>query len=192
MKLFRQDKTRFLVTNLLRGLVWLGVIVVAFILIKKQVDKHYLAWIDPLAARPALMYLLFYASEQIFGLIPPEIFMIWGLRNGDVREFVLTVFFLTVISYFAGVVAYYIGKYLHGTRLYHFLFHRLWKGLDEKLHRFGPLLIVVAALTPLPYSGTCMLVGSVHFPPGKFFLYTLFRILRFAAYAPVIWQANIL
>lgn len=192
MKLFRRDESRFLLINLLRGLIWLGVIVIAFILIKKQVDKHYLAWVEPLAERPILMYILFYASEQIFGLIPPEIFMIWGLRNGNLQEFILTVFLLTVISYFAGVVAYFIGKYLHDTSLYHFLFQRLWKGLDEKLNRYGPLLIIVASLTPLPYSGTCMLVGSVNYAPGKFFLYTLFRIVRFAAYAPVIWEANIL
>lgn len=192
MKRFRQDKVRFLFTNLLRGLVWLSAIVIAFILIKKQIDKQYLAWIDPLAARPALMYVLFYTSEQIFGLIPPEIFLIWGLRNGNVQEFILTVFLLTVISYFAGTVAYLIGKYLHDTKLYLFLFKRLWKGLDEKLNRYGPLLIIVAALTPLPYSGICMLVGSVRYPPGKFFLYTLFRIVRFAAYAPVIWEANVL
>ncbi|NMB71460.1 MAG: VTT domain-containing protein [Bacteroidales bacterium] len=192
MSLFRRDKTRFLVINLLRGLAWLGVIVIAFVLIKKLVDKHYLAWIEPLVNSPALMYLLFYASEQIFGLIPPEIFMIWGLRNGNAQEFILTVFFLTVISFFAGMMAYFLGKYLYGTKLYDFLFRRLWKGLDEKLHRYGPLLIIVASLTPLPYSGTCMLVGSVNYPPAKFFLYSLFRILRFAAYAPVIWQANVM
>lgn len=191
MHLIKNEKNRFLIINLLRGLLWLGLIVGAFILIKKQVDKHYLAWIEPLAANAALMYVLFYASEQIFGIIPPEIFMIWGLRNGSLPEFIVTVFLLAVISYFAGIIAFLIGKYLHGTRLYDFLFKRIWKGLDTKLHRFGPLLIIVASLTPLPYSGTCMLVGSIHYPQKKFLAYTLFRLLRFAAYAPVIWEANI-
>lgn len=192
MSVGKRDKTVFLIRNLLRGLLWLFLIILAFILIKKYVNKNYITWLEPLYDDPFLIYLIYSCSELIFGLIPPEVFMIWGLRSANPHQYILTVCLLTSISYAAGLITYSIGRYLHATRLYNYLMEKLWHGLEDKLNRYGILLVIVAALTPVPYSGTCMLVGAVKMPFKKFLFYSLSRIARFAAYAPIVWEANIL
>jgi membrane protein YqaA with SNARE-associated domain len=59
------------------------------------------------------------------------------------------------------------------------------------LQKYGVFLILVAAITPLPWSAISMLVGSLHYPSKKYLLWALARFIRFAVYAAIIWEANI-
>ncbi|MGB1185025.1 MAG: short-chain dehydrogenase, partial [Schleiferiaceae bacterium] len=54
--------------------------------------------------------------------------------------------------------------------------------------RFGGLLIIIAALTPLPYPIVCQLCGINKFPFRAFALLTLVRFLRFAIYGLVLYK----
>ena len=49
------------------------------------------------------------------------------------------------------------------------------------------LLVVVGAVTPVPYSATCMLAGSVKYPFNTFLLICITRIIRFAFYGWMVW-----
>jgi membrane protein YqaA with SNARE-associated domain len=99
---------------------------------------------------------------------------------------------LTVMSYAAGVTAYFFGRYLHNTRLYHFLRDRYLQKAEVLLKEYGLYLIMVAALTPVPFSGVAMLVGSVHFPIDRYFYWSLTRFIKYAVSAWVIWEANMI
>ena len=99
---------------------------------------------------------------------------------------------LSTISYGAGLIGYFIGKTFYDTRIYEFLQDRLLGKYETFLRKFGGFLIIVAALTPLPFSGICILVGSVKFNYKKFMLFSSFRFLRFFAYGYIVWQANLL
>lgn len=185
------DKRKFLIRNLLRGFVWLAVIVIAFIYARKNYDFTLETVLGPVYDRPTVVYFIFLASEVIFGIIPPEFFMIWSLRSELLSNYINNIIALSAISYVAGIIGFGIGAYLKNTRFYRIMKYRVFGKFEKHLNNYGGFLVVVAALTPLPFSGIAMLVGSVHYSFKKYLWFSLFRFLRFLVYGIVIWEANI-
>ncbi len=190
--MFRNEKIRYLASNLARGMAWLLVLLLVFIFLKKNLDSSSLAPLEPFLDRPALVYLIYSLSEFAFGIIPPELFMIWALRSGSLASYVSLVASFAAISYLAGIAGYWIGYFLQTTRIFRYLRRKRLKKYEERLRRFGSFLLVVAALTPVPFSAICMLVGSGRYPFGKFLGVALTRFLRFGLYAWFVWEANML
>ena len=185
------DRRRFLIKNLLRGFLWLAVIVIGFIYLRKNYNFTLEAVLGPVYDQPTIVYLIFLASEVIFGIIPPEFFMIWSLRDEVLMAYINNVIALSAISYMAGIIGFGIGAYLKNTRFYRIMKYRVFGKFEKHLNNYGGFLVVVAALTPLPFSGIAMLVGSVHYSFKKYLWFSLLRFLRFIAYGIVIWEANI-
>lgn len=174
----------------MRGLIWLVIIIGIFLLFKKYVDDNYISWLTPIFDAPAIMIIVFLASEVMVGIIPPEVFMIWALRNNDIPEYIATIALLAVISYLAGLTGYFIGRYLNTTLFYRFFRRKFLSKSEKLLNIYGLYMIIVAALTPVPFSGVSMLIGSVRYPFKKYFFYSLTRFLRFAIYSWIIWEVN--
>jgi len=185
------DRRRFLLKNLLRGFLWLAVIVAAFIYARKNYDFTLETVLGPVYDQPTVVYLIFLASEVIFGIIPPEFFMIWSLRSGILLNYINNIIALSAISYVAGIIGFGIGAYLKNTQFYKQMKKRVFGKFEKHLNNYGGFLVIVAALTPLPFSGIAMLVGSVHYSFKKYLWFSLFRFLRFLVYGIVIWEANI-
>jgi membrane protein YqaA with SNARE-associated domain len=127
----------------------------------------------------------FLLSESTLGLLSPEIFVIW-VKQFDYPW--LWLLLIATISYSGAIIAYFIG-----TKLY--MLPRIHKWIDEtfavqfgQIRRFGGLLIILAAVTPLPYPPVCIISGMVHFPFRLFLILVATRFLRFAAYAALIFQ----
>ncbi len=190
MNTTKREETQFFVKNLIRGLLWLTVLVGGYIIFKKNVDFDYMEWLKPIWDHPLLVYSIFTLSEIIIGIIPPEIFMIISAEKNIVSEYVTSIIVLSFISYGAGFAGYWIGIYFNHTKYYRYLKRKYFGKYEKYLNKFGMFLVIVASLTPLPFSGIAMLVGSVRFPMKKFLLFSLFRFLRFAVYASIIWQAH--
>jgi len=186
------DRNRFLLRNLIKGLVWLAIIVVGYIFLRKNYDFTLESVLGPIYHKPTIIYLFFLASEVIFGIIPPEFFMIWSLRSGVLINYVNNIIALSFISYAAGIIGFGIGTYLKNTQFYKHMKKRVFGKFEKHLNNYGGFLVVVASLTPLPFSGIAMLVGSVHYSIRKYLLFSLFRFARFLTYSMVIWEANIL
>jgi membrane protein DedA with SNARE-associated domain len=185
-----RTKRNFFWSNLLKGLATLALMMLLFIAFKKTGGTKYIEWLEPIYSKPVLMFLIFTASELIIGLIPPEIFMIWGLSRGGPETYISIVALLGVISYLAGWIAYFVGKRGHNTLWYRFLKRKYFSKYEIYFSEYGGFLLIVAAATPLPYSAVCMLVGATGFKRSKFLLYSLSRIARYALYGFIVWEAN--
>jgi membrane protein YqaA with SNARE-associated domain len=188
----KREETVFFVKNLLKGFLMLAIIVVAYVLLKDRIDPENFDWLRPFYERPIIVYAIFIVSEVLIGIIPPEFFMIWATRHDDVNVYIYLILILTVVSFAAGIIGYWIGRYFNRTRYYRLLKRRFFGKYEKYLIRFGGFLIIVASLTPLPFSGIAMLVGSIRYPFRKYLYFSAFRFLRFAAYSYVIWQAHTL
>lgn len=185
------DRRRFLLRNLLRGFLWLAVIVAGYLYLRNNYDFSMERVLGPIYDRPTIVYLVFLASEVIFGIIPPEFFMIWSLKDELLSDYVYDIIGLSAISYVAGIIGFGIGAYLKNTRFYRIMKVRVFGKFEKHLNNYGGFLVIVAALTPLPFSGIAMLVGSVHYSFKKYMWFSLFRFLRFIVYGIVIWEANV-
>ena len=188
----RSARATFFIKNLTRGLLWLAVIVVGFILFNHYVDIESSEFLMSLGDNPGLVYLVYFISEIIVGIIPPEMFMMWSLELTHGRNYVLDVALLASISYIAGVATYLFGLYFHKTVLYRYLRRRYLGKFEGYAHQFGGFLLFVAAVTPIPYSGICMVMGAANYSRRNFFLITLFRFLRFMVYGYIMWRASLI
>ena len=185
-------RSAFFFRNLLKGLVWLSIIVLLFVLAKHNVNQELLHRFEPVFNRSGLILLIYASSEFLIGIIPPELFMIWSLRSGVLHHYILWMVLLTIISYCAGLGAYFFGRYLHNTQFYNYLRKRYLQKTEILLQEYGLYLILVASLTPLPFSGVAMLVGAVHYPVRNYIYLSLARFIKFAVSGYVIWEANML
>jgi membrane protein YqaA with SNARE-associated domain len=183
-----ESRSSFLWRNLLRGLAWFAVILTAYILAAEELAV-YEREINAVGDQLPLLLTIFTVSEIVFGMIPPELFMLIWQSKGVLSEYVLNLTYMTLISYAAGVLGYYIGRYFSKTGIYQRIHQRYLMQYDEKLRTYGIYLVLVGAITPLPFSATCMLAGSVHTPIDRFLLVCVARIIRFAGYGWAVWAA---
>ena len=186
-----REKTQFFLYNLLRGLFFLVVTIAGYFVAKKYLGLDLKEMMGPLYESPKTVFSMFWISEVVFGIIPPEFFMIWSQRHEDYNLFVSNVIAFMVISYVAGVIGYWFGAYLNTTKAYGFLKKGVFGKFESQFNKYGGFLVIVAAMTPIPFSGVCMLVGSARYSFSRFLFFALTRFVRFTAYAYVIWQVHV-
>lgn len=185
-----ETRSSFLIKNLVRGLVWFAVIITAFILLEGYIQDNFKSHIDDIRANPGILYGIYTLSEIVFGLLPPELFMmIWVLDHIDVAGFAINLSILTVISYGAGVLGYYLGRTFSKTDFYQTRVREKYlKQYEGQLKKYGGYLVFVGAVTPVPFSATCMLAGSARLDFKTFLLICISRVVRFALYGWMVWN----
>ena len=184
-----ESPTNFLMKNLFRGLIGFAVIISAFIFFEDYFQTNFTSFLRNIEDRPELLYLVFFGSEVFFGLVPPEFFMmIWVLNKIDLLNFCFNLGFLTLISYGAGVIGYFVGYYFSKRKGFKKVFIKYLAPYEDLLRRYGFYLVFVGAVTPLPFSATCMVAGSVRLNFKQFLLISVSRILRFAVYGWMVWK----
>lgn len=183
-----ESKSSFLFKNLAKGLAWFVVILAAYILVKGELD-FYKEEINQLGDNMPLLLSVFTVSEIVFGILPPEIFMLIWQTKGILSEYIINLSILTLISYAAGVLGYFIGKFFSKTDLYKKIHAKYLQQYDKQLKRFGGYLVLVGAVTPVPFSATCMMAGSVNLNFKNFLLICISRIIRFAFYGYFVWSS---
>lgn len=128
---------------------------------------------------------VFFISESILGLVPPELFIAWAANSA------LPVFYLSLLalfSYLGGVVSFFIGKYIAKTRsVYNYMEVKMKKHL-KNTKKWGGFLIVVGALLPIPFAMTSIAAGVIGYKFSNFLLFGLLRFVRFYLYALIIFQ----
>lgn len=184
-----ESRSRFLIKNILRGLAWFAVIIFIFILAEDYIQTNFEKDIEAIHDKPVLLYMVFFTSEVVFGLIPPEFFMmVWILHGVTIPVFVVNLIILTVLSYVAGIIGYLIGRNLSKTPFYKRIEDRYLKEYSGNLKKYGGFLVIVGATTPVPYSATCMLAGSINLDFKYFLLICITRIIRFSVYGWMVWS----
>ena len=187
----RNDRIDFFLKQLGKGFLFLIVIVGGYIFANRFLGIDLKTVMGPLYESPKTVFTIFLISEFVFGIIPPEFFFIWAQRHHDLGLFINNVIVLGLISYSAGVFGYWFGRLMDKSKAYHLFSERVFGKFEKHFHTYGGFLVIVAAMTPLPFSGICMLVGSVRYPFSKFLIYSTARFVRFAVYAGIIWQAQL-
>ena len=184
-------RVKFLVQNGLKGLAWFAILLMGYFLFNEIViSKKPDAWIEQFYAWPVIIYAIYLASEFFFGIIPPEFFMIWAYNKAGVGSYFIYVGFFAVVSYFMGYITFLIGQFLYKRISFRKFKRKFLTNQTPLLKKYGLFLIIIAALTPVPWSAVCLLVGSAGYPTPRFLKYALFRILRFAVYGYIIFQTH--
>lgn len=128
----------------------------------------------------------FFVSETLLGLVPPEVFIAWA---GKMYNPWLYLSLLAILSYGGGLLSYWLGRSITKMPSVHnYLEVKMEKQLKNS-KKWGGFLIIVGALLPLPFSISCIAAGIIEFPFKNVVLYGSLRLLRFAIYGLIIFNA---
>ncbi|WP_406683735.1 VTT domain-containing protein [Seonamhaeicola sp. MEBiC1930] len=129
--------------------------------------------------------IFFFISETLLGLVPPELFIAWSGKLNNPWGY-LTI--LAFLSYFGGLLSYYIGDFITKIpKVHRYLEEKMQKQLKNS-KKWGGFLIVVGALLPLPFSISCLAAGIIKFPFKGVVSFGALRLLRFVIYGLVIFN----
>ncbi len=132
-----------------------------------------------------VVFSVFFASESLLGLIPPEIFIAWSDKTASP---ILYLSILALLSYLGGVISYFIGKSITKIPSVHdYLEVKMAKHI-RNTRKWGGFLIVVGALLPIPFSITSIAAGMIKYPFLSYLLFGLLRFVRFYLYAVAIFS----
>lgn len=135
---------------------------------------------------PIGVFAVFFASESILGLIPPEIFIAWSGKSDYPKLFLAA---LATLSYLGGVLSYFMGRGIASIpSVFVYLEVKMEKHI-KNMRKWGGFLIIVGALLPVPFAVSSMAAGIIKFPFGNYLLFGLLRFLRFFIYGAAIFGA---
>ena len=109
MKKQKKGFYSYFTKNLIKGFVYLAVLVLLLILFKNYFQEQHDAIEHWVSDDYSLMLVIFLISEIFVGILPPELFMIWSIDD-PIDIYTLIVAVMAVISLLAGWVNYWIGK----------------------------------------------------------------------------------
>ena len=134
---------------------------------------------------PLTILAVFFASESLLGLVPPEIFIAWADKT-EAPIFFLSV--LALLSYLGGVFSFFVGKAISKMPSVYAYFDVKMQKQVKMLRKWGGFLIVAGALLPIPFSITSITAGLIHYPFRFYLLFGLLRFVRFYLYALLIFN----
>lgn len=134
---------------------------------------------------PKFILFIFFVSETILGLLPPEIFIAWSAKMIN-PWFYLGL--LGTLSYLGGICAYGLGgltfkipsvkNYIEDKIAIHI----------KNLKKWGGFFVLVGAMLPIPHSIVSFACGLIKYDFKNYLLWAAFRFLRFFIYGFAIFN----
>ena len=145
--------------------------------------------------RPAYSWIVFILTvcESVFLFVPPEVFMTPPIIANK-RRAVPIVTAAALGSVVGGAIAYMIGAWLYDSvgmwLITTFSNPELIESTVRPMFtKYGVLIIVLTAVTPIPYKLLAIWLGFIGFPIWIFLgVSALFRTARFAIVGYLLWQ----
>ena len=128
----------------------------------------------------------FFLPDALTLPLPADAFSALALTGG--MDFWTIVLFGSLGSLSGGCVGFSIGRMLSHTRFFRAFMSKRGAQVDRMMRRYGPWALLVAVLTPVPYSIACWGSGALNMRFRTFFLISLLRAPRVAFYLMLIDQ----
>ena len=148
------------------------------------INKYAGGYFNDIAQRVAHNYTItgfaFFLSEILIGIFPAELFMMIYQSKGW-NEYFLIVLILGIISSLCGFIAFLTGRYLNAAKIARMVvFQKKFKKYGDKFLKYGWVIIILAATTPLPFAMISFIAGYFKFSPATFLKIVVpVRIVRF-------------
>ncbi|MCW3081078.1 VTT domain-containing protein [Segetibacter sp.] len=155
-------------------------VVVINIIINKYAGEYFNNLAQRVSGSYVLTGLIFFISEILIGIFPAELFLMIYQSKGW-NEFFLIVLGLGIISSLCGFIAFLAGKYLNQAKVAKMvILQKKFKKYGDLFLKYGWIIIILAATTPLPFAMVCFIAGYFKFSPASFLKIVVpVRIVRF-------------
>jgi len=132
-----------------------------------------------------IVFTIFFISEMLMGIVPPEIFIAWGLESISPWFYM---FILAALSYINGIIAYFFGVWLYRRKSVRNYINNKIPHHIANLRKWGGLFIFAGAMLPLPHAMVSFSSGLIKFNFGQYLLWALFRFVRFFVFAVLMFN----
>jgi membrane protein YqaA with SNARE-associated domain len=143
---------------------------------------------------PAFAWIVFLLTvcESIFLFIPPEVFMTPPIVADKKRALAITIA-TSLGSLVGGAIAYMIGIWLFDSvgvwLINNFSSMAQFEMAQNLFIKYGLLVIIMTAVTPIPYKLLAICAGFMHYPVLIFLgVSAIFRTGRFAIIGYLLWR----
>ncbi len=157
----------------------LTIVVALIVWLKSVIPADVIDKINFSEVSPVLMMSVFFVSESILGLIPPDFFIMW-LQQFD--TFWMMLLLLSILSYAGGLVSFWMGTQLRHNEAVNNFIQTKFKNITPMVSKWGGTFVILAAVTPLPFSPVSLLGGTLKFSFKSYALCATSRFVRFAIY----------
>lgn len=171
---------KYIVQKIFWTILALFLVVVINILINKYAGGYF----NDIAQRVSKNYTItgvaFFLSEILIGIFPAELFMMIYQSKGW-NEYFLIVLILGIISSLCGFIAFLAGRYLNAAKIARMVvLQKSFKKYGDMFLKYGWVIIILAATTPLPFAMISFIAGYFKFSPATFLkIIVPVRIVRF-------------
>jgi len=129
--------------------------------------------------------------ESIFLFIPPEVFMTPAIVANKKRAVPITIA-AALGSIIGGLITYMIGFWLFDTvgmwLIEHFASIDKFEITKTLFNKYGIMIIILTAVTPVPYKLLALCAGFLNYPVAIFLgVSAIFRTGRFAIIGFILW-----
>ena len=171
---------KYIVQKIFWTILALFVVVIINILLNKYAGGYF----NDIAQRVSKNYTItgvaFFLSEILIGIFPAELFMMIYQSKGW-SEYLLIVLILGIISSLCGFLAFLAGRYLNAAKIARMVvLQKKFKKYGDMFIKYGWVVIILAATTPLPFALISFIAGYFKFSPATFLkIIVPVRIARF-------------
>ncbi len=174
----------FLKKYIIQKICWTIIALLLVVVINILISKYAGGYFNDLAQRVSGNYMLtglaFFISEILIGIFPAELFMMIYQSKGW-NEYFLIVLILGVISSLCGFIAFLAGRYFNKLKIARLVvLQKNFKKYGDLFLKYGWVVIILAATTPLPFAMVSFIAGYFKFSPATFLKIVVpVRIIRF-------------
>ncbi|HMU64322.1 MAG: hypothetical protein E6Q61_00825 [Nitrosomonas sp.] len=171
--------------NLIKALIAIGVFVVLMAALGFLFEDELAtatSWVVERIGFAGLCMILL-VTDTFVTPFPPDILLIVIAKSSLSEQWPFYVLILSMVSVFAGMLGWGIGRWLGHFQFAKRLFGEFKDEHREFIRRYGFWAVVIGAITPLPFSVTCWASGVMGLRAVTVFsAAALFRIPRFFIY----------
>lgn len=128
------------------------------------------------------MAVFVYISDLIISPIPPDAALFAISKSEMHKDWLVIVPLLGLVSCFAGMSGWLLCKKLQHIKIIERYLLYFTSEHEKSLKRYGFWMVVIGALTPIPFSLTCWIAGVINLPFRPVFIACLLRVPRFVVY----------
>jgi membrane protein YqaA with SNARE-associated domain len=121
-----------------------------------------------------------FAADGFSFPIPPQFYLMTAITSGGPQ--LMPFLAISAASLAGGLWGYRMASLLVRVPFFRRLLERTQPRVTALFDRFGPLAVVVAGISPLPYSGLCYSAGFYRLDPRLFALFLILRVPRLAIF----------
>lgn len=171
---------KYIVQNIFWTIIALSLVVVANILLNKYAGGYFNNIAQKVSGNFALTGLIFFSSEILIGIFPAELFMMIYQSKGW-SEYFLIVLILGIISSLCGFIAFSAGRYFNDAKIARMVVLKIkFEKYGDLFLKYGWVIILLAATTPLPFAMVSFVAGYFKFSPYTYLkLVVPVRVARF-------------